>query len=529
MYSILIAEDEGYMREALVHANFWEQCGITGIFECSNGVEALQIIRSEKIDFLLSDIRMPLMNGLELLAKVKEETPEIEVVLLTGFDEFDYVRMAMRLGAYDYLLKPIKDEELLQLFLKLTYLKSEKQIEQYKHAMEQTKWKQSQALLQEQFLAERFSGKITDHNVIQHKSKTMEISWKPEAFIFILIEVDQLHVLLEQYSARDLELLQYGVRNIVEEYLRDTGWQYYIFAVLERLGIWCEAKAEESVVEALLGRIRQSVKRFIKVTVSIGISRKHGGDDEAFESYIEAMHSLKMKMYLGKDQTYFFEKVRFEEDKQLFNRELQQRLHNYVAAGNEEEMSAMLEDLFSDMRAKKTPAPQVDQILLLMMQIYWENKVGVKPLQTFESFHEERLSKIRTFDTIEEIQGYIVSCFLQVTRDTVDKRKNNKSKLISDILLFIEEHYMNEISLQVLSDKFFINPSYLSRLFKEEVGQIFTKYIMQLRIQKAQVLLKTTRMRVYEVSEAIGYSDVKYFNKIFKDLTGLTPADFRNS
>ncbi|KIL38987.1 hypothetical protein SD70_22865 [Gordoniibacillus kamchatkensis] len=528
MYSLLIAEDEGWMRDVLAAAAYWEQCGITRIFEASNGEEAYRIVQANKVDFILSDIRMPVMDGLELLAKAKERSPDIEIVMLTGFDDFDYVRSAMRLGAYDYLLKPASDDELVQLFLKLSRHKNAKQAEQYRIAMEQSAWKQSKQLLQEQFLASWFSGRKTDYGWFQQKCKELDVAWLPHRYVVFLFEADQLHVLQNHFGQRDMELLQYGIRNIAEEYLKERGLQFHIFTVDERMAVWCEAGADPAETEALLGGIRQSAKRFIKITVSVGISKQHSAETEAFQAYIEALNSLKMKLYLGNDQTYFFDELQFEGDRQLFHRELQQKLHNCVVAGNEEELHAILSALFDEIRRKKIAVQPLDQMLQLMMQMVSESASFDGADMPLGHSEDEWMGKVRAMDTIDEIEAYVTSSFQHAARQAAEKRKQRKSKLITDILRFLEEHYSEDISLQTLAEQFYVNSSYLSRLFKEEAGQIYTKYMMQLRIEKAKHLLKSTHKKVYEVSEEVGYTDVKYFNKIFKDMTGLTPAEYRD-
>ncbi|MCY9695290.1 response regulator [Paenibacillus alginolyticus] len=528
MYSLLIAEDEGWMRELLVGASYWEQCGITQIWGAKNGQEALEILESEKIDFLLSDIRMPVMDGLELLAKVKEVSPETEVVMLSGFDEFNYVRTAMRLGAYDYLLKPIRDEELMQLFYKMTHAKSQKQLEMYRTVMEQSKWKQGRSLLQEQFLASWFSGRITTPTLIREKCVEMEIIWEAKTYVVYLMELDQLYVLMERYNERDMELLKYGIRNIVDEHLVDSGQDFYLFAIDQRLVVWAGGHQTESEMEDLLCSIRQNIKKYMKVTVSIGISSKHSSLDDAFKAYLEAVNSLKMKMYMGKDQSFFFESIQFQEDRQLFHRELQQRLHYSVIMGSIEEMQSVLEGVFDEIRRKQIPEQHVDQIVWLMTQIIWEKKQNAQAELVDKAAQDDFLNRLRTLDTIDEIQAVLTAEFIQTIQDTVEKRSHKRSKLISDILLYIDKHYSDELTLQALSEQFYMNPSYLSRLFKEEIGQIFTKYLMQLRVDKAKELLKTTHMKVYEISEAVGYTDVKYFNKIFKNITNFTPADYRS-
>ncbi|NEN83123.1 response regulator [Paenibacillus elgii] len=530
MYSLLIAEDEGWMREVLTKSTHWEECGITRIFEAANGAEALELIRKEKIDFLLTDIRMPVMDGLTLLAKVKECAPDIETVMLTGFDDFDYVRTAMRLGAYDYLLKPVHDDELMQLFLKLSRARSERQAARYRAAMEQSMLKQGLRALREQFLANWLMGRTTDPGIIRQKCKELEldISGIADSYVVILMEVDQLYLLQERYKQREVELLQFGIRNIAEEYLKNSGRPFLLFAAADRTVVWCRAEASGDELDELLHSIRSSIRSFLKVTVTVGISERHQTENDVFAASMEALKSLKMKMYHGVDQAYFFRQVHDEEDRQLFQRELQQRLLHCVVAGNEEELYALLDGLFGEIRRKKIPVRQVEHVLLLLIQMAFESiDDGNSEDTLLGSTKEEWLAKVSAYDTIDEVQSCVTSV-LRLAAQAAGSRKTKKSKLIRDMLAYLEEHYREDISLQTLAERFYVNPSYLSRLFKDEVGQIFTKYLMQLRIDKAKQLLKSTHLKVYEISEAVGYGDVKYFNKIFKDLTGLTPAEYRN-
>ena len=527
MYSLIIAEDEALVREVLVNADYWKLCGITRIFEARNGAEACRLMQSESVDFILTDIRMPVMDGLELLFHVKETNPDIECVMLTGFDDFEYVRTAMRLGASDYLLKPVKDEELMQLFLKLAGRRQEKRLEQYRRALELSEWKQSRQLLREQFLADWFSGRKTDPEWIERKRNELDIVWNADDYVVMLLEADRSCGLAERYSRRDLELLHYGIRNIAEEVLSEGFGQFYIFPDDERLVIWREA-ADEAEMEERLKRIRRSVKQYLKITVTIGISKRHTAVSDVYQAYLEAMNSLKMKWYLGSDRTFFFDRLPQEEGRPFFHREFQDRLHHAVAMGDEEQLQSHVAGLFAEVRSKKISALQIEHMMLAVMQIVQEHMEPAEFDAQFGNSPEKWLDRARSLDTIDEIETFVASCFRQAMEASRQRRKHKKSKLISDVLQYLDEHYKEDISLQQLADRFFVNASYLSRLFKEEVGHIFTKHVMRLRVEKAQHLLKTTHLKIYEVSEAVGYSDVKYFNKIFKDFTGLTPAEYRN-
>ncbi|MCC3373269.1 response regulator [Cohnella sp. REN36] len=527
MYSLLIAEDESWTREALANADYWKLCGVSRIFEAGNGEDACRILREEKIDFLLSDIRMPVMDGLTLLARIRESHPDTIKVVLTGFDDFEYVRTAMRLDAHDYLLKPVNDEEMLQLFLKLARRRDEQQAERLRRAAEESRWQQDRHQLREQLLAGWFSGRRTDEAAFETQRKALGMAEPPDRYVVLLLEIDRRSGLEERYGRRDFELLSYAVRNIAEEYARESGWRHDPFEIDERLALWCEDAEDTATLERLLARIRESVKRFVKVTVSIGVSGRHATLGEAFQAYLEALNSLKMKMYFGHDRATFYEDVTFEEPRKLFGQDLQLRLYNGVAAGRSQETEELLADLFEDIRRQRVSARDLEEILRVLMRILRECKEPTEG-DAGASAGEAWLAQAGAFDTLEEIRSFVVGAFRGAVEAAALSKASRKSKLIVDVLRYLEANYAEDVSLQKLADRFFVNASYLSRLFKEEVGEIFTKYLMQLRIERARELLRTTHLKVYEVSEAVGYADVKYFNKIFKDLTGLTPADHRS-
>lgn len=527
MYSLLIAEDESWTREVLVNAGYWKHCGITRIYEAGNGEDAYDILLKEKVDFLLSDIRMPMMNGLELLSRIRDSHPDMTKVILTGFDDFEYVRTALRLDAHDFLLKPVNDDEMLQLFLRLASQKNENQAEQLRRLAEESKWNLGRQVQREQLLASWFSGRKTDETLIQQHCDELGIDMIKDHYIVILLEVDQLHLLLEQYSRSDYELLHYGIRNIAEEYMKESGRKHYLFEIDDRIAVWCEARGDSSGLETLLERIRESIKRFIKVTVSIGISSKHEAECKAFHAYMEALNSLKMKMYFGNDRATFYDQLSIEHHRKFFNRDLQLRLFNYAANGNLEDTGALVEELFDDIRRSRASGQDMEDILQAMSRIVWEIREQEQQMDAGQ-FTEDWLSKVRLFDTLDEIEQFVLSVFMDAASEGAKLKIQRKSKLIVDVLHFLDDHYMEDVSLQKLAERFYVNASYLSRLFKEEAGEIFTKYLMKLRIERARHLLQSTHLKVYEVSEAVGYNDVKYFNKIFKDLTGLTPADHRS-
>jgi two-component system response regulator YesN len=531
MFSLLIVEDESWVREQLRTSIPWQQIGISRLFTAINGMEALNILRTEAVDFVLTDIRMPLLTGLELLKAAKQEMSEVEFVMLTGFDDFEYARTAMRYGAYDYLLKPARDEELLHLFSSLIQKRNLMKVEQTNRAIEQITLKQSRDILREKFLAEWFGGKLKDPTLIRQRQQDVGANWDDDSYVVMVVDIDNLYHLTQHFSLRDLELLKYAVRNILEEHLQQKQWRYYTFAVDERLAVWCEINPAlgQEKLENVLEKVRHNVKELIKVTVSLGISLAYASLDEVEKAYMEAVHSLKMKLYLGTDQAFFFAENHFQEDSALFQQQLRERFSHCMSNGNIADTEHLLSSIFQEMQTKKIPPKQLRHVLTALLNIIWESASHLEQSgQQMDYSPESQLQRLEQMDTLEDIYRYVAALFERVLKELAAQRSNKKSKLIIDILRFMEDNYNQDIMLQSVAERFYVNPSYLSRLFKEEVGDIFTKYTMELRMKKAKTLLKNTHLKIYEISQEVGYDDVKYFNKIFKRFIGLTPAGYRN-
>ncbi len=533
MCKLLIVEDELWFREVLVRTIPWGELGITSIMEADNGQEALSITRSEPIDIILSDIRMPKMDGLQLLRQVKDQHSHIDFVMLTGYDDFEYVRTAMRLEAFDYLLKPVDDEELKALFRRLLQARREKQMENLQKLREQTELHQSRSMLKEQCLKDWFTGKWSSQPMrLDQKLEEAGILWVDTCYRVISAELDRSYALVHHYSERDCELFLYCVRNIIEEYVQEAGLTFEACILDQRVCLWMAASMDEKMLMPLMERIRSDVRTIIKTTISIGVSDIYEDKHDVPQAHNEAVYAIKMRLYSGPGKTHFYKHVDFNQNPSVHLRslkEFKQTLSKYLLNGDKAKALHLLDDLFREIKALKVSLAYLNHTIASILQSLWETVDLVPQTDLINVAERIQLQDMgSTLDTLDEIQEQLAGLMIRIADGFHEARGSGKHKLIQDILFFLNEHYMKDITLHSLAEQFYVNPSYLSRLFKEETGLIFTRYLMHLRLEQAKHLLDSTYMKVYEISQSVGYEDVKYFNKIFKDATGFTPIEYRN-
>ena len=401
IYKLLIVDDEFFIRDELLSMLDYERYGIECLTPACDGEEALDIVRREMPDIVLTDVNMPFLNGVELVQAIKREYPQTVVIMLSGYDDFEYVKESLLAGAMDYLKKPVSKMELVRVLTLAMDRINERIIADKDREIER-----KQVLSATSSLSDReYSDLITS----DFKSNTgMTI---PEGgFVLIIARVFELDSLLETFQ-NDRSLLSYAIKQRIQE---EEGIQgkllifNNIFRTEEFVLLLEAKKGIRGAAEALVALLTEFTGKEIRA----GVSKKHFSEYELKLSYEEGRRALQM-------------------------------------------------------------ASQAN------------NNIGYS----------------------EESGG---------TKDT-----------ITDVVNYIDEHFSEELSLVLLSERFHIESTYLSKLFKKETGENVMNYIAGKRIERAKTLIVERELAINEIAFLVGYSDYNYFNKVFKKLTGLSPRDYK--
>ncbi|WNR46288.1 response regulator [Paenibacillus roseipurpureus] len=527
MQKIIIVDDESIFREYLRTVLDWEAYGFDICAEAKNGLEALEQVELHRPDIALVDITMPFMDGLELTEQLKERYPATSVVLITGHNEFDYARKALKLGVEDYILKPFSKDELVLTLLKL-------QKEHEKAREERSTLIENQQLMKESYLNHLLSPEY--HQSSEETALRLQQlgeSFTSSLFVVACIEIDHMDVKWNQVSER--LLWKYAVTNILNEALEETGHHLIfngpegrIICLVEHLG------SRELEVPALDGyeKLIFLIKKYLKFTITIGVGRSQSGFTGIRTSYLEALEALQNKFVLGNDRVIAYGTNALDSGKEaLFPTEINEELLVLLRMHQGDKVEEKLEEVFHSIREQRLSLEYtyVISMGLISVCLSYITEMGHPIADCFgEAFYP--YSEIKRLGSIESTSAWIKELFGKAMQYTHKHKKTRSSKIAQSAKDYIEANYGDtELQLDQIAQQVYINPSYLRAVFKKEIGMTVTDYVTHVRMHKAKELLGKGNIRLSDIAEQIGVSDPSYFSKSFKKFFGYSPSEYENN
>ncbi|MEW9700249.1 response regulator [Paenibacillus sp. SI8] len=527
MQKIIIVDDEQIFREYLRTALDWETYGFEICAEAKNGLEALEEVEKHLPDIALVDITMPFMDGLSLTEILKERFPSTSVVLITGHNEFDYARKAVKLGVEDYILKPFSKDELMLTLLKL-------QKEHQKVREEKSTLKENLQLMKESFLNHLLSADY-NHSEAETELKLQQFgeSFEAPCFVVACIEIDNMDQRWNKVSER--LLWKYAVTNILNEALEESenhlifnGPEGRIICLVEHHS----AIAGEIPVLSGYEKLCFLIKKYLKFTITVGVGRSQAGYRGIRTSYQEALESLQNKFVLGSDRVIAYGTPSLEAGNQVFYpAEAHEDLLVQLRMQNLDHVNKKLEEIFHSIRERRLSLDYtyVISMGLISVCLSYVTEAGHPIEDCFgEGFYP--YSEIKKMESVEATLDWIKQLFKQAIDYAGKHRKTRSSKIAQSAKEYIETSYADPgLQLEQIAQQVFINSSYLRAVFKKEIGMTVTDYVTHVRMQKAKELLGKGNIRLADVAELIGFSDPSYFSKSFKKFFGYSPSEYENN
>ncbi len=518
MYKLIFVDDEAIVRDGISSCIPWGQNSfdLVGLFE--HGLQALDYMKEHPVDVVISDINMPRMDGLALSRAIEEQYPDVMVLLLTGYDEFEYAQEAVKTKVREFLLKPITADELSHVLSRiegeLDFLKKRKN----QHELMEDKLKASFPLLKERFLYRLVSGKLDIQNLTQRKEYFQWCdhgAFYQVSIISIPGDWDELdRITLAEYVKTGLE--------DGEELLSNRG---------EDLVILLQGDHKE----ILKHRSRSLAEKTYKYASMVGREQISTGCGEIVDnltllpgSYRGACNAVDYSRVLGLSQILSIEEVRTREIivPERFS-ELAADLSDQLKSGGRSLSSSALENIFIYLENHLLSVLEVsfyfNRLHLVLLNFIQEMELFSESDDTslyqpgnLESIGQARVFFTRLLDLIEDRIGAhrndAVRSRIEKAKQIIDKKKGD-----------------SRFSLQEICNDLFLSVSQFSFLFKEGTGKTFIEYLTLCRMEEAKKLLKTTDLKSYEIAEKTGFTDPRYFSIIFKKTIGLTPMEYRRS
>lgn len=533
---VFLVEDEMVIRRGIKNSIDWEKEGYIFCGEASDGELAYPMIIKEKPDILITDIRMPFMDGLELCKLVKKELPNIKILILSGYDEFDYAKEAIRLGVTEYLLKPIYSGKLLEALNGVSEsIRREKEdkdlVRKYMEEMRENTEHEKQ-----KFFEQMIAGNLSMADALE-TGKKYEMNLSAGMYNLLLFRFT-----LGKENRKSGELLgeaEYAIEKLTErlEYVFEfqrgvEGWAFLLMADNE------EQMSER--VKELSKDLEEIMKNYSTIAYFGGIGQPVARLRELEESFREAERALAARFTMELNRIISVEDIRMAQNVDTLDdieitsfgeiEKTRTMLEKFLNNGAEDEI-----DEFVDVYINELPEENLKSVLMrqyiimdayIVMMSFCEKIEGIEGEMQAQS--EELKNSMKTIQTLEEIKNYIRMLLKKIigVRDTISGRRY--SDIIEIAKDQIRKTYMSdEISLNTIAAEVGMSPSYFSSIFSKEMGKTFVEYLTEIRMDRAKELLMCSSMKTSEIGYEVGYKDPHYFSYIFKKTQNCTPKEFR--
>ncbi len=518
MYNMILVDDEAIIREGVSSVIPWEENGfsLAGVFE--HGLSALEYIESHPVDVVLSDINMPRMNGLELSRILGERYPDMTVILLTGYDDFEYAQEAVRNQVREFLLKPITKKELSKVLGTIREELDRKREQKKAQEVLLAKLEQSFPLLKERFLCRLLNGRISREELESRQEFTGWIDLK-SYYAIILIRSPQDWDDLDRLSLS--ETLKEKVREEDEVFFNRN--EDLIMLLQDQNPEELETRTIQMAQEAFRFTSRNEGKQ-----VSIGCGEVVDGVGKLERSYLGAQNAVEYARLLGLSHILSVQDIRSREaiSPEQFNAYCGRIISSLKEGGLEDSLEA-LEELLGYLASHYLTS---DQLVVGFMHFYQMLDSFARDMDLQEDAGDSLISHTGEFESLETATLFFRN-LIQSLDERIRKRRNDMlfSRIDKAKHIIRERFRESRFSLQDICDELYLSTSQFSLLFKDGTGQTFVEYLTACRVEEAKKLLAGTDLKGYEIAEKVGYTDPRYFTIIFKKQTGMTAMEYRRS
>ncbi|MDO4268201.1 MAG: response regulator [Eubacteriales bacterium] len=532
-YRILLVDDEEEVRRGIIRKTPWEDLGFSVAGDAENGEDAMEKIEQLEPDVVMTDIRMPYMDGLTLTARIRQKYPSIKVLIFSGFDDFEYAQQAIKLNVAEYILKPVNMEELSEI---LTRVKKnlDEEIKQRRDVdLLRESYRSSLPILREVFLTDLVRG-IAGAGEAKERMQEYGIDiLGARKWVAALIHVDQEEGSHHQPLSGHRELIPISVRKLVEDNLKGC-FRFTIFNSATGITLIAAIDQENSqtVLIDQLGDICKEARRILEVTVTIAVGHSCASLDQLSRSYQSAVDALGYRAIAGAGSTIYINDVEpVSEGKLQLEPGDESELTSAVKFGPEEKIRSVVEKLVSRMGDARVHARQY--------QLYMLSIIGciTKLMQQYDMtpedmFHvrEQYMDILSDAEHREEFEEWVLRAALQMHESMNKERDKTARRAILEAKRYIQENYQNpDLSVEMICRLLHMSPAYFSTMFRRETGQTYVAYLTEIRLNRAVELLNETDDKTYVIAQKVGYQEQNYFSYVFKKRFGVSPTRYRGT
>ena len=527
LYSVLLVDDEEEVFQVIMKKLDWEGMGFRIAGYARNGVEALEMAEELSVDVVMTDIKMPYMDGLTLCRKLKEQYQKIKVIIFSGFDEFEYAREAIKIEAEEYILKPINSNELREVFERIKTNLDKEMDEKRNIDKLRAYYMESLPVLQENFYTSLIEGRIPEEQIEKYV-KNYQIDLTGPYYVATVLHISTTN---PENVPIDPFLLTVSVKKLAEEQLTEK-WGCKAVTYLGDILLITQLPDVDDITHFTddMDRFCKMAKRVCKACVTAGIGHICNQLGQLSLSYQGAKNATSYRVLYGNTRAINIAEMDPHENvDEHWEEAYIQKILKKVKMGEREPLEEAIEE-FTVQMAKTKMSLQNYRILVMEL---------IAEIFRFGSNHEINMEEVfgensdvynqaLQLESTEDLGAWLTENCIRMQRQITNERQDTTKSFVTRAIEYVKENYAKQdLSIETICSYLNVSAAYFSTVFKKETGKTFINYLTDYRMEQAVELLLTRDEKTYVIAEKVGYSDPNYFSYVFKKQFGMSPSKYK--
>lgn len=531
LYSVLLVDDEEEVFQLIIKKLDWERMGFRIAGYARNGVEALEIAEELQVDVVMSDIKMPYMDGLTLCKKLKELYQSIKVIIFSGFDEFEYAKEAIKIEAEEYILKPINASELREVFERIRG-NLDRELDEKRNIDKLTEYyMESLPVLQENFYTSLIEGQIASDAIGQY-AKNYQISLSGPFYVVTILHISS-NAVGEEDAIRDATLLSMSVKKLAEESLAGK-WDSRTVTYLGDIIVITQLADEESITHFTdrMDRICKMAKRVCKARVTAGIGHICNRPEQLSVSYQGAKNAISYRVLYGTTRAINIAETDPQERGDIpweepYIREIIKR----IKMGESDALKTEIRRFASQISGKRMSLQKYRILIMeLLTEIFRFGANNQINLDLIFGENSDVYAQAMQLESPEALGSWLEDRCIRMQLQLLEERRDTTKSFVARAIEYVKEHYGDQdLSIETICRFLNVSAAHFSTVFKKETGKTFINYLTDYRMREAVNLLLTENEKTYIIAQKVGYVDPNYFSYVFKKQFGMSLSKYKQN
>ena len=528
-YNVLLVDDEKEVCQIIIKKLDWENMGFHIVGYAANGVEALEMAEELQPDVVMTDIKMPYMDGLTLSKKLKEAYQKIKIIIFSGFDEFEYAKEAIKIEAMEYILKPVNEKELREVFERVK-AELHREVDERRNIDKQRQdYLESLPVLQENFYISLLEGRLSQEQ-IEENLQNYQIQWGRSSYIVTVLHISKTNLPAEM----DSFLAAISVKRLAEEQLQKEGDSrifVYLGDVILITSIADDKNAAAGYTDTM-DRFCKLAKRACGITVTAGVGYICDTMKELSVSYESARHAVSYRVLYGSERAInIAETDPYEEKEESWGEGGSiQKIIREIKMGDREKLEQAVSEGVKHLADNSSSIMKYRVFVMTFITEvfrFGNNKINIEDI--FEK-QQDIYGHAMQMESPEELKSWLLEIAGRMQDMVLSERDDTVKSFVDKAVEYVHEHYGEQnLSVETICRNLGVSTAYFSTLFKKETGKTFINYLTDCRMEKAVELLLEQDEKTYIVAQKVGYADPNYFSYVFKRKFGVSPSKYKVS